>query len=294
VGVRIEGMFDEPGMQVLDAAQGLVDVIGCAIARRAFHHLKIVQDLRGNGSYEYQGIAIQFDRVMSPLMVAHVIAGAVGLVSGAAALSVRKGERWHRAFGSVFFASMLVMAATGAYLAVLQPHSGTVIVGVLTFYFVVTAWTAARRKHGLGIFERVAFLVPASIAATLFMYGFRAANSEIGKFDDLEPTPYFLVGTFAAFIAALDLSLVLRGGVSGRQRIARHVWRMCTALSFGAGFFFLGQQEVLPALIRGSPVLFVPSLVPLALLAYWALRVLFTNWWKDDTGTSPRLESARN
>ena len=83
---------------------------------------------------------------MSPLMIVHIAAGSLGILSGAAALAVRKGERLHRGFGTVFFAAMLVMAATGAGLAVLQPHAPTVIVGVLTFYFVATAWAAARRK----------------------------------------------------------------------------------------------------------------------------------------------------
>jgi uncharacterized membrane protein len=50
---------------------------------------------------------------MSALLIAHVVMGGLGLISGAAALSVRKGERLHRAFGTVFFLAMLVMAATG-------------------------------------------------------------------------------------------------------------------------------------------------------------------------------------
>jgi hypothetical protein len=44
---------------------------------------------------------------------------------------------------------------------------------------------------------------------------------------------------------------------------------MSIALFFAASFFFLGQQQVMPASIRGSRVLFIPAFAPLALLAYW-------------------------
>ena len=76
---------------------------------------------------------------MTPAMIVHIGAGSIGILSGAAALSVAKGERLHRAFGTVFFVSMLTMAALGAYLAALMPQRGTVVVGLFTFYFVATA-----------------------------------------------------------------------------------------------------------------------------------------------------------
>ncbi len=48
-----------------------------------------------------------------PFLFFHILAGAVGLVSGAAALSAGKGSRPHRAAGNVFFISMLIMSAGG-------------------------------------------------------------------------------------------------------------------------------------------------------------------------------------
>jgi hypothetical protein len=164
---------------------------------------------------------------------------------------------------------------------VLQPHSGTAIVGVLTFYFVATAWAAATRKQGVGAFEKVAFLVPAGATAALLIFALRAMNSATGEFDDLPPGPYLGFAAFAAFVAAVDLRLVVRGGVSGAQRIARHLWRMCFALSFAAATFFLGQQQVFPTWLQGSPVMFAPVLAPLVLLAYWLVRVRFTGWWRE-------------
>jgi hypothetical protein len=52
---------------------------------------------------------------------------------------------------------------------------------------------------------------------------------------------------------------------------------MCFALFIAAGSFFLGQQQVFPASVRGSPLLFVPVLAVLALMIFWVCRVRFTS-----------------
>lgn len=48
----------------------------------------------------------------------------------------------------MFSLGMLVMATMGAYLATRIAQRGTAVVGILTAYFVVTAWMSVRRKEG--------------------------------------------------------------------------------------------------------------------------------------------------
>jgi hypothetical protein len=74
---------------------------------------------------------------------------------------------------------------------------------------------------------------------------------------------------------ALDFKLILKGGLSGAPRIARHLWRMCAGLTIASGSFFLGQQKFLPPAWHGSPLLFVPVFAPLVLMVFWLIRVRF-------------------
>ena len=67
--------------------------------------------------------------------------------------------------------------------------------------------------------------------------------------------------------------MLARGGISGRPRVTRHLWRMCCGLFFATGSFFLGQQQVFPALLRGSIFLTVLALLPFPLMIYWLIRV---------------------
>jgi hypothetical protein len=48
---------------------------------------------------------------------------------------------------------------------------------------------------------------------------------------------------------------------------------MCFSLFIAAGSFFLGQQQVMPAWLQGQPILFVLALAPIAMLAFFIVRI---------------------
>jgi uncharacterized membrane protein len=52
---------------------------------------------------------------VTPVLIVHISAGSLAIVSGAAALFVQKGGRFHRAFGTAFVACIFTMSAMGAY-----------------------------------------------------------------------------------------------------------------------------------------------------------------------------------
>src|SRR5882724_6362904 len=210
----------------------------------------------------------------SPVLVFHICTGTLGLLSGAAAMFFLKGSRRHRLTGSVFVISMLSLSASGAYLGFIKHQMLNSLMGVLTFYLVATAWLTARRRDGeAGIFDLGALMVPLAVGAGLAIYGLEAANSQTGSKDGYPAGAYFIFGSVALLFAAGDVRMVMRGGVSGAQRIARHLGRMCFALFIAAGSLFLGQQQVFPALLRKTNVLFLPTILPLMLMIFWLFRV---------------------
>jgi uncharacterized membrane protein len=96
-----------------------------------------------------------------PLIVFHICAGSVALLSGAVAMALRKGSRRHGLAGDVFVISMMCISASGAtlvfikyYLTNSQDQLANFFVGTLAFYLGATAWWAARRRDGeTGIFD---------------------------------------------------------------------------------------------------------------------------------------------
>src|SRR5580765_8938698 len=101
-----------------------------------------------------------------PLLVFHICGGLVGLLSGAMAMSFRKGSRAHGIAGRVFVVSMLSMSAAGVLLAVMKSQPGNIVGGTLTFYLVATAWMTARRRDlETGAFDWGALLLVGALAA---------------------------------------------------------------------------------------------------------------------------------
>src|SRR2546428_66053 len=61
-----------------------------------------------------------------PILVLHICAGILGLVSGAAAISFRKGSRRHGIAGNVFVIFTMSMSTDAAYLALMKHQMNNV------------------------------------------------------------------------------------------------------------------------------------------------------------------------
>ena len=74
--------------------------------------------------------------------------------------------------------------------------------------------------------------------------------------------------------------MLLRRGISGTHRVARHLWRMCFALFVAASSLFLARQQYFPDLMRRSGSLYLLSFLPLVVMIFWLVRVRFANVFK--------------
>lgn len=205
----------------------------------------------------------------------HVAGGMTALVAGAAAAAVRKGSGMHALAGTCFGLSMLVLGTTASVLAPFQTPPDSPLGGIMACYFVATAWMTARRRDGVpGRFEKFACAVVLAIAIGTIVQGLQAVVSPGGQVSEPPgPGVLFVFGGICLLAGLADLRFILRGTLSARQRISRHLWRMCFAFFIATGSFFLGQQDVMPQSVRGSPMLFLPALAPLALMLFWLVRV---------------------
>ena len=227
--------------------------------------------------------------IMLLVFVLHIGGGSVALVAGTVAAFARKGGRLHRAAGTVFFVSMLVMATFASYLAVAIPGQlVNVFISVFTCYLVGTAWMTVRRKPGsIGLLEKIAFCVAIVLCAPFGILAFQLATGMTPLFKTAIPFKGAVLIALDSFtgvlaIAALgDAKVVLAGGISGAPRIARHLWRMCLGLTFAAGSAFTnGLARFLPGPYHVPTAFFLPQFLPLILLIFWMIRVRFTPWLK--------------
>lgn len=215
------------------------------------------------------------------LLVLHIGGGTLGMLSGAAALLARKGGRLHRIAGSVFVVSMLTAMAVGAGVApfLSDGQRPNFVAGIMGFYLVATAWLTVRRKAaGAGAVEAAGLVAALAVATAGVVFIVQAQGSPTGTIDGSPPQAFYVFLILGTFAAAGDLNLILRKGLTGPPRIARHLWRMCVGLFIATGSFFLGQQKVMPEFIQGSPWLYLPVVAPILLMAFWLVRVRLAGW----------------
>lgn len=211
----------------------------------------------------------------------HIIAGLIGLASGATALYALKGNKLHRKSGTLFVYATLLMSASGAVMAALKPDRLSVIAGALTFYLVITALLTVRRSvPGFHWIDLGAMLMALVVGIASVKFGFGALDGSTGKIDGQPAAPGFIFGA-VAFLAMLgDIHMLLARGITWAHRIARHLWRMCFALFISAASFFLGQAQVFPETVRNSGLLAIPVLLVFLLMLYWLVRVLSTQRYR--------------
>jgi len=227
----------------------------------------------------------------SPILVAHICAGTLGLLSGTAALSFRKGSPRHVLAGKVFVASMLTMAVGAVYLAVVKHQPNNIGGGIFTFYLILTAWlTARRRDRETSRFDWAVLLIPLALGILAWMSGVKALRSHEDLPGGVPVGMHLFMASVMLLAAAGDARMLLRGGVVGTQRVVRHLWRMCFGLFIATGSFFLGPSnrplrllstvglgQHLPSALFSVNLYLLLTILPLALLIFWLVRLRFTN-----------------
>jgi len=214
------------------------------------------------------------------VLIIHIIAGSLVLLFGYFALLAPKGLRPHRLAGSVFVVTMIFSSLSAAYL---EYQLGEFpIMGTLSLYFVITSWSIIKQEAGtVGAFEYGAFITIAAVAATFYKWGWDIVYNGKVLEGTLPLEGYFILGSFAAMAALLDLNMIIRKGLKGSHRIARHLWRMCFALLLPTLSFL--DQDIFPDVIKGTLLLWSPIIVLILMMIFWLCRLSFTQWSKAKT-----------
>jgi hypothetical protein len=192
---------------------------------------------------------------------------------------------------------MLTMAVAAVYLGIVKDQPSNIGGGIVTFYLIGTAWLTARRREGeTSRLDWVTLLIPLALGILIWMNGIKVLRSGASSQDGVPVGMSFFMGSICLLAGAGDVRMLMRGGVLGIKRIARHLWRMCFGLFIATGSFFMGPsnrplrllsavglgQHLSPALFSTNLYLFL-TLLPLLLLIFWLVRVRFTNAHKGES-----------
>jgi uncharacterized membrane protein len=225
------------------------------------------------------------------IAILHLITGTAAVLAGSIALMSKKGLIVHRLAGVVFLGCMIALSLSGLYLSFTRSIVFTAFLGMLAFYLVSTGWVAVKRRtRSMAQFEKVAMfgiLIGGTICA---ITGFFAPVTSASPQDAPPAEAYYVMAAVAICCGLLDIRQVRRGGVSGKNRIARHLWRMGASMFIAVTIFFLGNSNVLPEFFRDPLLLATPILLVFFATIFWLYRVQITSWRVPVRGQSKTAE----
>ncbi len=205
----------------------------------------------------------------------HTPTGAIGLITAVVALFVIKGGISHRKAGNWFTVSMTIMLVSGFVAAHLKESTDDMFLSAVVIYTVFTAWlTAKHKKYETGFMEYVAlaWIVIFAIAALFVSAGWRDVNV---------PSVYLFWAGFAFLCAIGDIRNLYLSGLSGNQRIIRHVWRIGFSLIWALLAFTDKIIKMQGSNVKEMPIeqvfyiVGIPTMLVLIVILYWIINILF-------------------
>lgn len=207
----------------------------------------------------------------------HTPAGTIGLVAATVALLAGKGTSLHRKAGTIFTISMLIMLISGFGAAIIKESTNDMFLSAVVIYTVFTAWlTVHHKKNETGFLEHVALGWISAVALVAFIMS-------IGWREIATPNVYLYLAIFSVFCAIGDVRNLRRAGLSGIQRVIRHVWRIGFSLLWAALALTDKIVKILGANVKELPqeqvlyIVVVPAVLVLVIILYWIINILFVS-----------------
>jgi peptidoglycan/LPS O-acetylase OafA/YrhL len=173
---------------------------------------------------------------------------------------------------------MVIMTLTGAGLAALQGIRVSVVAGVLTCYLVVTSaltvWRPPYSATAGRAVDTTLMLTAAATSVAGLVWGMMALQTPKMTLDGYPAAAYIMFGVVALIASVLDARMIHGGGVVGKHRIARHLWRIGFAMFVATSSFFLGQAKLFPDALKNVWLLATPVLLVIGTTLYWLVRTL--------------------
>ncbi|MEQ9465446.1 MAG: hypothetical protein RJQ10_17425 [Haliea sp.] len=182
------------------------------------------------------------------LLLLHIAAGFVALASGYLAALIKisgLAHRWHVIAGRLFFAAMVVIFCTAIPVSLATQNHFLLLIAIFSFYLALSGWSYARNRSGepsLTDWGRAAGMV----AVAIVMAGFGAFLLSRGNSNGITMLVFAGIGGGLGY---RDLRIIRSGGVSGVERIGRHLTMMLAGTIATTTAFLVVNVDFEPAYI---------------------------------------------
>ena len=160
--------------------------------------------------------------MIKTLLVIHIFAGVIALLSAALALSTEKGKKFHVLSGKSYFWAMVLIFLTAIPMSILNSNVFLFLIAIFSFYLAFSGIRFARNRKGIPtrldlIAVNFMFLSGAGMWILAIIF-FINNNSQF--------ITLIVFGFLALFLGYGDFQTFKNQTATGKERIAKHLTNM--------------------------------------------------------------------
>ena len=203
------------------------------------------------------------------LLIVHIAAGSIALLTALIAVVTAKGGRYHVLAGRIYAIAMTVIFLTALPLAILGSSVFLLLIAVFSFYLVFAGWRFARNRRGRP--QPVDWCAAAIMGVTgLAMWGYGVVLASSG---DGQWVTMLIFGAIAVALSLVDgryyLGLSRGRKRAGVQRIQRHLTNMLAGTIATVTAVAVVNIDLNPVWLPWI----LPTVVITPLIVWWNVRV---------------------
>jgi len=196
------------------------------------------------------------------LLFTHIIAGAIGLVSGSIILSLKKGDQFHKLLGRIFFYSMVVSMLISLPISLQKSNEFLFIIAVWTLYMLITGLRALKKTNieKVDAWDWLITTIMMLFGIVLLSIGVIAVIK--GSFMGLVAVVFGVISLLFVFT---DVRFYRAEGKYKNQFLIIHIQRMVGAYIASFTAFIVVNNTVLPNVVAWL----LPTVIMVPLIIYW-------------------------
>lgn len=198
------------------------------------------------------------------LIIIHAICGSIALIAGTLSMIFRKGQKWHKLTGKVFYIFMTATAVSALIVAVMPGHVNPFLftIGVFTWYLVWTGNAALRYKNkDVNVtFDKIVSFVMLFTGVGMVLYPYVVYGKII--------IVLAVFGILGMLLALIDLNCFRQAENLRKIWLRLHITKM-----IGGYIAAFTAFIVVTGAIPGIAGWLLPTAPGLAVIFYWVRKV---------------------
>jgi len=206
--------------------------------------------------------------LFTTLLIIHIVAGSIGLITGTINIARKKGDKVHKNIGKFFLYGMLVNGFAGLLMSLLHPNYFLFIIAVFSIYLVGTGQRSLslKRLHEDQKPKAIDWLL--TLTMLVFAFAFVGFGAYLLVNGEALGTVLIAFGMISFLMVKKDIKNYRGQSEIKNHWLLTHIQRMIAGYIAALTAFLVVNNTILPGVVAWL----LPTVVLTPLIFYWSKK----------------------